>query len=426
MKVLMFGWEFPPFISGGLGTACYGLTRAMTALGAEVVFVLPHAVEASHSSHVTLLTPEGPVVPETADSTQPIRILAEPPDSAYARPAGPKEPPAQTRRPRRAPSSVKPGSVMRSHYGGDLFSEVDRYAAMACEIIEGYDFDVIHAHDWLTYRAGQVVAARTGRPFIVHVHSTEFDRSGEHVNQRIYDIEREGMEKANHVIAVSRLTKDIIVRRYEIPPEKVTVVYNAIDTNGFQPPDEPVRLFGTERVVLFMGRITMQKGPEYFVAAARRVLERMPDVRFVIAGSGDLAGPIVEMVAREGLGRRIVFTGFLRGADVERVFRAADLFVMPSVSEPFGLVPLEALAHGVPVIISKQSGVAEILRSAPKVDFWDTHRLADLILAILERPGLHAFLRRQGMIELSHLRWENSARDCLALYDRLVRAASGP
>lgn len=426
MKILMFGWEFPPFISGGLGTACYGLTKAMTALGAEVIFVLPQAAEASHSSHVTLLTPEGPVVPEKTGPTQPIRILAEPPGSAYARPTEEEKTPVEVRQVRRVPSPVKPGSVVRSHYGGDLFQEVDRYAGMACEIIEGYDFDVIHAHDWLTYRAGQVVAARTGRPFIVHVHSTEFDRSGEHVNKRIYDIEREGMEKATHVIAVSRLTRDIIVRRYDIPPEKVTVVYNAIDTNGFQPPDEPDRLFDREKVVLFMGRITMQKGPEFFVAAARRVLERMPDVRFVIAGSGDLAGPIVEMVAREGLGRKIVFTGFLRGDDVERAFRAADLFVMPSVSEPFGLVPLEALAHGVPAIISRQSGVAEILHSAPKVDFWDTHRLADMILAVLQRPGLRAFLRRQGMIELSHLRWENSARDCLALYDRLVRVASGP
>ncbi len=426
MKVLMFGWEFPPYISGGLGTACYGLTKAMTALGAEVIFVLPHAVEASHSSHVTLLTPEGPVVPEKAEPTQPIRILAEPPNSAYARPVEQKKPPVQTRPARRAPSSVKPGSVVRTHYGGDLFHEVDRYAAMACDIIEGYDFDVIHAHDWLTYRAGLAVAARSGRPLVVHVHSTEFDRSGEHVNQRIYDIEREGMEKADHVIAVSRLTRDIIVCRYGIPPEKVSVVYNAMDTNGCQPIDEPVRLFGTDRVVLFMGRITMQKGPEYFVAAARRVLERMSNVRFVIAGSGDLAGGIVELVAREGLGRKIVFTGFLRGAEVARMFQAADLFVMPSVSEPFGLVPLEALAHGVPVIISKQSGVAEVLHSAPKVDFWDTHRMADLILAVLQRPGLRAFLRHQGMIELSRLRWENPARDCLALYERLVRAAGGP
>ncbi len=424
MKVLMFGWEFPPFITGGLGTACYGLTKAMTGLGIEVIFVLPRPVLTTHSSHVTLLTPGGPVSPRARRPDR-IRILGtEPRDSAYARPGDfvqqparqPKDPEAAAA----ARAGKKVGSVIRSHYGGDLFKEVDRYARMAARIIRGYDFDVIHAHDWMTYRAGMTVAAQTGKPLVVHVHSTEFDRSGEHVNQRIYDIEREGMHRAAHVIAVSQLTKNIIVTRYGIPPHKVTPVYNAIDVNGRHDGPAPPRIRGDEKIVLFMGRITMQKGPEFFIAAARQVLRHMDNVRFVVAGSGDLAGRIVEMAAREGIGRKVLFTGFLRGKEVERIFRSADLFVMPSVSEPFGLVPLEALSYGVPVIISKQSGVSEILNSALKVDFWDVREMANKIIAVLQRPALHAWLRDQGAAELTGIRWENSARDCLAVYDRVV------
>ena len=431
MQVLMFGWEFPPFISGGLGTACYGLTKAMTRLGADVVFVLPRPVDASHSSHVTLLTPEGTVPARSLQGgSSPIRILGtDPRSSAYARP----QDPAGQRQARSGDrgsgvlhgSASRPGSVVKSHYDGDLFDEVDRYARMACRLIQGYSFDVIHAHDWMTYQAGMAASTMTGAPLVVHVHSTEFDRGGQHVNQRIYDIERQGMHQAAHIIAVSSLTKSMIVSRYGVDPAKVTVVYNAIDTDDRPEVEPPPRIRSHEKTVLFLGRITMQKGPEFFVAAARKVLQQMDNVRFVMAGSGDLAPKVVEMAAREGIGRKLLFTGFLRGGDVERVFRIADLFVMPSVSEPFGLVPLEALSYGVPVIISKQSGVSEVLTNVIKVDFWDVDEMAKQIMAVLRCPSLHARLSDQGKAELSRLKWENSARQCLDLYERMRSRRNG-
>jgi len=426
----MFGWEFPPFISGGLGTACYELTRAMTDFGLEVIFVLPRAVESSHSSHVTLLSPDGPVIPARGRRVaDPIRILGTDPQvGPYTRPEEAARL-AERVRSRRAtgpvdkvesadPSAARPQpeSVIRSHYGGNLFDEVDRYARMACRIVKGYSFDVIHAHDWMTFPAGIEVSSMTGRPLVIHVHSTEFDRSGENVNPRIYHIEREGMRRAARVITVSRLTRNIVVERYGIDPDKVRVVHNAIETNGRLTAPPPPRIRGDDKIVLFLGRITMQKGPDYFVAAAAKVVEQMSNVRFVMAGNGDMAKQVIETAARLGLARKVLFTGFLRGKDVERAFRSADLFVMPSVSEPFGLVPLEALSYGVPVIISKQSGVAEVLQNAIKVDFWDVNQMADKIVAILSHPALHASLRRKGMEELAHFRWEDAARACVKVY----------
>jgi glycogen(starch) synthase len=395
MKVLMLGWEFPPFITGGLGTACYGLTKAMANLGIGVLFVLPRPVDTSLSSHVTLITPPG-----------------EPPRPKKL-PTGPVFLGLLSRQP-------KPGSVTGDPYAGDLFHWIQRYAEMVCRLTSGYDFDVIHAHDWMTYRAGIALSNRTGKPLVVHVHSTEFDRSGEHVNQAIYDVEREGMHRADRVVAVSYLTKNIIVRRYNLDPDKVTVVYNAIDANDRTTPPPPPRIRRNEKIVLFLGRITMQKGPEYFIAAAKKVLQRMDNVRFIMAGSGDLARQMIEMAAREGIGRKVLFTGFLRGRDVDRVYHLADLYVMPSVSEPFGLVALEALSYGVPVILSKQSGVAEVLTNVLKVDFWDVNEMANKIVSVLRHPPLHAALCHHGSFEVSKLSWKDAALKCVGLYEDLV------
>jgi glycogen(starch) synthase len=437
MKVLMLGWEFPPFITGGLGTACYGLTKAMANLGIGVFFVLPRPVDTSLSSHVTLITPPGEPPPpkEPADSGRIAILSLESALSPYARPED-VEGTLQTGRAfldvlsgqaSEAGGRVsvrwqpKPGQVTGDPYAGDLFDWIQRYAEMVCRLTPGYDFDVIHAHDWMTYRAGIALANRTGKPLVVHVHSTEFDRSGEHVNQAIYDVEREGMHRADRVIAVSYLTRNIIVRRYALDPDKVTVVYNAIDANDRATPPSPSRIRRNEKIVLFLGRITMQKGPEYFIAAAKKVLQRMDDVRFIMAGSGDLARQMIEMAAREGIGRKVLFTGFLRGRDVERVYHLADLYVMPSVSEPFGLVALEALSYGVPVILSKQSGVAEVLTNVLKVDFWDVNEMANKIVSVLRHPPLHAALRRHGSFEVSKLCWKDAALKCLGLYEDLVR-----
>lgn len=433
----MLGWEFPPFITGGLGTACYGLTKAMANLGIGVFFVLPRPVDTSFSSRVTLITPPGEPPPpkEPADSERIAILSLESALSPYARP----EDVEGTLQSGRAFFDVlsgqasgaggrvsvrwqpKPGQVTGDAYAGDLFDWIHRYAEMVCRLAPGYDFDVIHAHDWMTYRAGIALTNLTGKPLVVHVHSTEFDRSGEHVNQAIYDVEREGIHRADRVLAVSYLTKNIIVRRYEVDPDRVTVVYNAIDANDRTSPPPPPRIRPNEKIVLFLGRITMQKGPEYFIAAAKKVLELTDNVRFIMAGSGDLARQVIEMAAREGIGRKVLFTGFLRGRDVERVYQLADLYVMPSVSEPFGLVALEALSYGVPVILSKQSGVAEVLTNVLKVDFWDVDEMANKIVSVLRHPPLHAALRHHGAFEVSKLSWKDAALKCLGLYEDLVR-----
>jgi len=267
------------------------------------------------------------------------------------------------------------------------------------------------------------VKAATGKPLVVHVHSTEFDRAGENVNQHVYDIERTGMHGADCVVAVSYLTKNIVTTRYGVPEKKVEVVYNAVDLpGGAKWQMEPIR--HTEKIVLFLGRLTMQKGPEYFLRAAKKVTEKFTDVRFVVAGSGDMITQCVKEVADLKLGRYVTFTGFLRGDDVARVFGMADLYVMPSVSEPFGIAPLEALSHNVPVIISKQSGVSEVLTHVLKVDFWDIDEMANKILAVLRHPPLQRTLRQHGHIELRKLSWRDSAIQLRKLYTELADAAA--
>jgi len=285
-------------------------------------------------------------------------------------------------------------------------------------------FDVVHAHDWMTFPAGLAVAKIKGVPLIVHVHSTEFDRSGLFIDQCIYDIERRGMAEASKVIAVSHFTKNLIVHHYGIESDRIDVVHNAIEANGNGDGPRPI-VTKDEKIVLFLGRITMQKGPEYFLGAARKVLEVMDNVKFIMAGSGDMIGRTVEMAAGMGIGNKVLFTGFLRGNDVDRAFKMADLYVMPSVSEPFGIAPLEAMSHDVPVIISKQSGVSEVLTHALKVDFWDIDEMANKIIAVLRRPALARTLRELGGCEVRQLSWNDSARACVSVYEsaRSVMAA---
>jgi glycogen(starch) synthase len=427
VRVFMLGWEFPPFISGGLGTACYGLTRAMDQLGVKVMFVLPKMVQSEYATHVKLLTPAARRrqvhrVRQAATwrnvRFQPIRS----PLQAYVTPDAYVETIERTLGLRREIESrfVGRGDVRGgSDYGGDLYREVQRYASIAADLARDEDFDVIHAHDWMTYLAGIAVAETTGKPLIVHVHSTEFDRSGEHVNQMVYDIERQGMERADKVIAVSHFTRSIVVSRYGIPAEKVEVVYNGVERNRTVPMAN-MSIRRDEKLVLFLGRITMQKGPEYFLHAAKKVLEVMDNVRFVMAGSGDMMYRAVELAAGLGIGQKVLFTGFLRGDDVSRIYRMADLYVMPSVSEPFGIAPLEALDNDVPAIISKQSGVSEVLRHVLKVDFWDVNEMANKIVAVLKYPSLQMTLRNHGNFEVRKLRWKDAARNCLRVYREML------
>jgi len=427
MKVFMLGWEFPPFISGGLGTACHGLTKAMDRLGLEVIFALPRPINGEYATHVTMLDPssypDDDTVVEYNEELENIKFCRI--DSMLQPYSGDVE--YQHRleeliRSRKGIVASSGGGEMDSslegHYGGDMFSEVHRYAASAVRLAVKQDFDVIHAHDWMTYPAGIAVAEVTGKPLVVHVHSTEFDRSGEHVNQMVYDIERKGMHLADKVIAVSYLTRNIIITRYGVSGNKVEVVYNAVERNGNNNGSfGKAGIASNEKIVLFLGRITMQKGPEYFLMAARKVLEVVDNVKFVMAGSGDMMGRVIEMAASMGIGNKVLFTGFLRGNDVEKVYQMADLYVMPSVSEPFGIAPLEALNNDVPVLISKQSGVSEVLTHVLKVDFWDIEEMANKMVAVLNYPPLRMTLREHGNFEVRKLQWTDSAKKCVQVYE---------
>ncbi|OHB62027.1 MAG: hypothetical protein A2167_06910 [Planctomycetes bacterium RBG_13_46_10] len=420
----MLGWEFPPFISGGLGTACYGLTKAMDQLGIKVTFVLPRMVESQYVTHVNLLTPG--FLSAISSKRQELKNVKfrtiDSPLHPYSSPDIYRQQLEEMFRKRYG----KLGNITSvsqliggPDYSGNMYSEVQRYASIAMQLSVEDDFDVVHAHDWMTFPAGVSVAAISGRPLVVHVHSTEFDRSGEHVNQMIYDIERMGMERANKVITVSYYTRNIIISRYGISGDKVEVVYNGVEHNGSTSVSD-TRIDRNEKVVLFLGRITMQKGPEYFLAAAKKVLSVMDNVKFVMAGSGDLMHRAIEISAELGIGHKVLFTGFLRGDDVKKIYEIADLYVMPSVSEPFGIAPLEALGYDVPVIISKQSGVSEVLKHALKVDFWDVNEIANKIIAVLKYPPLGITLRSHGNFEVRKLRWEDAALKCAKIYEEML------
>lgn len=437
----MLGWEFPPFISGGLGTACYGLTKAMDKLGIKVTFVLPRMIQTNHTTHVKMLGTNSPrtmvtgfkqpALPNVNFLTVDAALLPYSTEQQYF------DQVEKTRRyqiehpsldSQNYSQSIQAKRVLemnnQGHYSGDMYSEVHRYASIAAELAANEDFDIIHAHDWMTYPAAIAVAALTGKPLILHIHSTEFDRSGEHVNQMIYDIERQGFHAADKIIAVSHYTRNILISRYGVSGDKVEVVHNGVDRSGGDNGQTALKKVGIktdEKLVLFLGRITMQKGPEYFLQAAKRVLEIMDDVKFVMAGTGDMMYRSINMAAELGIASKVLFTGFLQGEQLKKIYRMADLYVMPSVSEPFGIAPLEALNYDVPVIISKQSGVSEVLTHALKVDFWDIDEMANKIIAVLRHEPLQITLRDYGNYEVRKLRWEDSAAKCSRIYnDTLV------
>ena len=305
-------------------------------------------------------------------------------------------------------------------YGANLMEEVARYAIVAAQVAKNLEgqFDVIHAHDWLTYFAGIAAKRVSGKPLVVHMHATEFDRSGENINTQTYAIERAGMHAADMVIAVSNLTRNIVINRYGVPAEKVVAVHNAV---RFAEKEKPLPERGVDdKIVTFLGRITFQKGPDYFVEAAAKVLKRVPNVRFVMAGSGDMMNHVIRRVAALGIADRFHFTGFLRGDDVQKMFQLSDVYVMPSVSEPFGISPLEAMRSNVPVIISKQSGVAEVLDYAVKVDYWDVDAMADAIYGLITYPALAKMFSERGMAEVTGLKWNNAAAKIKAVYEQAI------
>lgn len=425
MKVLMFGWEFPPHIAGGLGTACYGMTKGLAENGVEVLFVMPSASGDEDQSSVRIINASDVSCRMVSDDIDEFlgKVSFLHIGSNMVPYVSPEEFPyvvEEERLRQKNEFRIQFGSKYRfsGKYGKNLMEEVARYAAVGAEIAMENDFDVIHAHDWLTYFAGIAAKRVSGKPLVIHVHATEFDRSGENINTEVYGIEKRGMEEADRVITVSDLTRNIVINKYGIDPSKVVTVHNAVDFGGRD--DMEVSRSVKEKVVTFLGRITFQKGPEYFIEAAAKVLKRCDNVRFVMAGSGDMLARCVRHVAKLGIADRFHFTGFLRGADVQRMFALSDVYVMPSVSEPFGISPLEAMRTNVPSIISKQSGVAEVLKYAIKVDFWDINAMADAIYALINYPAMAAMAARCGMDEVNALKWTAAAARIKKVYESVT------
>ena len=417
----MFGWEFPPHIAGGLGTACYGMTRGLARNDVEVIFVMPKAsgdederfVKVVNASDVEARYCDSSI--EGADDIM-RKISFIHIDSNMVPYISPEEFATYREGYERTGRKFweKQGDswtqryTFSGKYGANLMEEVARYAVVAAEVarqLEG-QFDVIHAHDWLTYFAGIAAKRVSGKPLVVHMHATSFDRSSsDNIDTRVYEIERAGMAAADRVIAVSNLTRNIVIEKYNIPAEKEQEL-----------PERGVK----DKIVTFLGRITFQKGPDYFVEAAAKVLKRVPNVRFVMAGSGDMMNHVIRRVARLGIADRFHFTGFLKGDDVHKMFQLSDVYIMPSVSEPFGISPLEAMRANVPSIISKQSGVAEVLDYAVKVDYWDVDAMADAIYGFVKYPAMAKMFSEKGLEEVTGLKWNNAAAKIKAVYEDAI------
>ncbi|MBQ1831267.1 MAG: glycosyltransferase family 4 protein [Bacteroidales bacterium] len=422
----MFGWEFPPHIAGGLGTACYGMTKGLAHAGVDVLFVMPSASGDEDQTSVRIINASDVEVYDTFHNideylgkVQFLRVgsnlhpYIDPTDFTELVESEQKNQTEEFK------FYFRQKYKFSGKYGKNLMEEVARYAMVAGSIAAEEEFDVIHAHDWLTYYAGIAAKRVSGKPLVIHVHATSFDRgSADNIDTRVYEIERRGMLEADKVITVSDLTRNIVITKYGIDPAKVVTVHNAVDFSGREKLE--VERGVKDKVITFLGRITFQKGPEYFIEAAAKVLKVCPNTRFVMAGSGDMMNRCVRYVAKLGIADRFYFTGFLRGDDVQKMFALSDVYVMPSVSEPFGISPLEAMKTDVPTIISKQSGVAEVLKYAIKVDFWDVNALADAMYGLLNYPALSSLAAEKGREEVDNLKWDSAAVKVRRVYESAI------
>ena len=418
MKALMFGWEFPPHILGGLGTASYGLTRGMSKQGdMDITFVMPKPWGDEDQSFLKIIGASNTPIVWRDASLEAVKSRVEKfmnpqeyfklRDNIYA-----------------DFSYMQTNDLgcieFSGKYPDNLLEEINNYSIVAGVIARSYDFDIIHSHDWLTYPAGLHSKTISGKPLVIHVHATDFDRSGGDVNPMVYNIEKNGMDHADHIICVSNLTRKIVIDKYHQDPSKVSTVHNAVE------PLSPEILAidriteVPEKVVTFLGRITMQKGPEFFVDAATQVLKNSNHIRFVMAGSGDMMNKMIRLVADRGIADKFHFTGFLKGKQVYEMLNSSDVYVMPSVSEPFGISPLEAMQCGVPSIISYQSGCAEILQNVIKTDYWDVDGMADAIYSICTYQGMEDFLREEGKKEVDEIKWEYAGQKVRDIYNKLV------
>ena len=417
LNILMLGWELPPYNSGGLGTACLGLTEGLSGHGVDISFVVPKVFGKFPFNHMRVLS----AVDYSGESA--LKDLLEREDIqqdmvthqlAYGAHVTTDE------KKRLLIEHLNQQLPVPPHIQASWYAE---QAARIAEVTD--DFQVIHAHDWFTYYGGiaaRDVARKRGMnvPFIAHVHATEIDRSGENGDPAIVAIEQAGLQAADHVVAVSHYTKELLHRRYAIPRHKISVVHNGIPSHKKPTLFDIQELKKHHKIVLFMGRMTMQKGPDYFVKLAKAVSEKDKNVRFIMVGSGDMEKRCIEESARLGLTGTMLFSSFLRGKDVDRAYQLADLFVMPSVSEPFGIVALEAMQNGTPVLVSNQSGVAEVSHNLLKVDFWDIPSMQKSVLDALHNPNLQHQLRSGAYEDLATLTWDEAARKMKHVYENVL------
>ena len=418
MKVLMFGWEFPPHILGGLGTASYGLTKGLAQQSdMQITFCIPkpHGDEdqsfmkiiGMNSTPVVWKDVNWDYVKSRVGSYMDPQLYYDLRDHIYAD--------------FRYLGTNDLGCIEFSGlYPDNLQEEINNYSIVAGVVARQQEYDIIHAHDWLTYPAGIHAKQVSGKPLVIHVHATDFDRSRGNVNPTVYAIEKDGMDNADCIMCVSELTRQTVISKYFQDPHKVFTMHNAVsplrqDIIDIIPHKNP-----NEKVVTFLGRITMQKGPEYFVEAASMVIQKTRNIRFVMAGSGDMMEKMIYLAAERGIADRFHFPGFMHGKEVYEVLKASDVYIMPSVSEPFGISPLEAMQCNVPSIISKQSGCAEILKKCIKVDYWDINAIADAIYGICSYPSLYEYLRDEGKKEVYSITWEKVGLRIRYIYNKLL------
>ena len=416
MKALMFGWEFPPHILGGLGTASYGLTRGMAQQeDMEITFVIPKPWGDEDQSFLKIIGACNVPIVWKENSwdyvNQRIGKFMSPDEYFHLRNGIHYDY-------RRIGTNDLGCVEFSGRYPDNLVEEIGNYEAVASVLAHQLDFDIIHSHDWLTYPAGVFAKQISGKPLVIHVHATDFDRSRGNVNPTVYSIERRGMDMADHIICVSNLTARTVIEKYGQDPRKVSTVHNAVEP--LPDADSFTKTPRKDKIVTFLGRITMQKGPEYFVEAAARVLAKTDGVRFVMAGSGDMMNAMIELVAQRGIADKFHFTGFLRGRQVHEMLAESDVYIMPSVSEPFGISPLEAMQVGTPSIISHQSGCAEILQHAIKTDYWDIDAMADAIYAIVKYPAMYKSLHELGREEVNNIKWYDAGLKVRAIYDMVL------
>ncbi|MDB4978352.1 MAG: 4-alpha-glucanotransferase [Candidatus Peribacteria bacterium] len=398
LHTLMFGWEYPPHHTGGLGVACQGLVRGLLKNGVHVTLVLPHNQGATEENmDVRFPTEEVRTIIQVQSALQPYDNFEE-----YAARLNIHNIPRE----------------INTLYGPDLGQAVEQFTAMSVEMTKDIHADVVHSHDWMTFEAGARAARYHDKPFIAHIHATELDRTNFSPDPWIAEKERKGLMAADKVIAVSQYTKNMLTDHYGINGDKINVVYNGHDQKAAS--TEPVIMSQTGKkkkpIVLFLGRLTIQKNPWQFLEVAKRVHDYRPDAQFIMAGDGSMLNELVDRACALGLADNIIFTGKVQGKEIEALYRAADCFVMPSLSEPFGLVALEAIAHGTPVILSKQSGAAEVVEHAYKVDYWDTDMMADCLLTILREEPLAMQLQAEAPRVLQRLTWQNQAGKVSSIY----------